>query len=721
MNAADFGTRFSRAFRNTLALQWVTGIEFKAAAVISATLLIYWQDFAALMNESLNSDLTRHILLMPLLIGYLVYRKRKQVSSLLTIGESPPRQGFIYSNALLGLLLVLVALTIQWYGNYSFTPLEVHLLSLPVFLTGVLLFMTSLAVVRVLAFPILFTLMILPPPEEVSTILGAILTVQTTQLAHAMLKLLGLPVRLDLTGQAPTFAFSSLNGEQVNFVAGVPCSGLYSLVGFASFALFTAYIMRAKLWAKGILFAAGFIFVYFLNIVRVSTIIYVGYRYGLNAAVETFHLFGGMVMIFLGTLLLLVIGDKAFGLELFAKSFVTKACKLCAAHLSGGEQFCLHCGRQLRALRLPLAKMHLVRAGVLFLLLLLAVPFQLPIFAFTAGPASSADVLGVQGAAPAAANILPRVSAAGLKWEPLFLFRDRNFERLAEQDASLLYSYVPVNASFDTSRFTVLLGIEIAKPIGHLHRWEYCLIEWPAIRYLTTNKLLDVRDVTLSQNPPLIGRFVSLILGRTNQTQVVLYWYTRTLFRVPGGFQQEYVKISVVGAVDTEFLQRYGSYVGLENFLLEFGLAIVAFWVPLQAASLVASGIGQGQAIVASSLATIMVGGVRVSESFSERKVRSRFYSKLSMPEDKLVLRALQKARRKGIPTAANVTSEYSALLEEAIDPGEMVKKLALAEHSGLVRRSVFSYRDEPILAWITPLTSNSSDNLDNSSKKVHG
>ncbi|MGD2066541.1 MAG: hypothetical protein PVI43_05165 [Candidatus Bathyarchaeota archaeon] len=83
-----------------------------------------------------------------------------------------------------------------------------------------------------------------------------------------------------------------------------------------------------------------------------------------------------------------------------------------------------------------------------------------------------------------------------------FLYRDVEYEKLAKQDASLLYAYVPLN----TSTPTVYVDVGIADSLTNLHNWEACYF---TVQTSQGNQplvsVLDSRDIQLVENPPTIG------------------------------------------------------------------------------------------------------------------------------------------------------------------------------------------------------------------------
>jgi len=60
-------------------------IIIKTAALLLATLTIYWQDLTMILNEALKSELMNYILAVPFLLTYLLYRKRKMLRAVIPL------------------------------------------------------------------------------------------------------------------------------------------------------------------------------------------------------------------------------------------------------------------------------------------------------------------------------------------------------------------------------------------------------------------------------------------------------------------------------------------------------------------------------------------------------------------------------------------------------------------------------------------------------------
>ena len=130
--------------------------------------------------------------------------------------------------------------------------------------------------------------------------------------------------------------------------------------------------------------------------------------------------------------------------------------------------------------------------------IILIISIQAPVFALTEGPAEI--VTQTTTGDEIVTKILPTFPGYSLQ----FVQRDLEFEQLANQDASLMYAYVPN----DNAKKTIWISLEIATTKSSLHRWETCLITWQ-IRQNKDARVdqIALEDVSLSQNPPIVGRY----------------------------------------------------------------------------------------------------------------------------------------------------------------------------------------------------------------------
>jgi len=666
-------------------------ISLKTAIILAATVIIFYQDLAVIANDALQSEFMSHILAIPFLFSYLIYRKRKMIRASIPFEHSPSHSKAFPYKEILGTLLFLIAFLTYSYGSYTFTPLEYHMFALPIFVTACTLILFNTQTLRQLAFPILFLFFLMPPPTQVVYALGSTLSIISTHAACAILNLFGIAAEISTSYGNPTINITQPNGTPLSFTIDIACSGIYSLIGFLIFATFIAYIARTKAWKKPAIFLIGLPLIYLLNILRITIIVLLGYYHGIELAMNIFHLLGGWTLIFLGTLLLLIITEKTLKIQLFTKK-ETISCPECNPVTEHKQNFCQACGRLLKYAELKLNKLDIAKITALTIGVILIISIQAPIFALTKGPVDILTQLAA-GQQPTT-EILPQVNNYTLQ----FIYRDKEFEQKAKQDAALTYAYIPTNSSQNN----IWVTLEIASAKSSLHHWETCLITWPLAQgEQVTVTQLDLRDVQIVQNPPIIARYFAFHYKRFNVTQVVLYWYETSTFTTNSTSQQKHVKISLIVFPDkTENVQE------VEDELLPFGTAIAGYWQPMKTWAQIALLISQnGNTITAFPTAgLILILSFYILNERKEKKTNTKAYEKL-LEKDKKILQAIKQANQNHKGTTQEITSAYEKLNEEKINLEALHEKLSSLEEVGLTKQTITNENDQPILKWKTNIS----------------
>lgn len=290
-----------------------------------------------------------------------------------------------YLTILVGILLCSTAVMLYWYGSYTFTPLEYHILTLPIFVAGLVLMIFNPQTLRELIFPIIFLAFLIHPPSEILYSFGSSLSMLGSQASSMVVSALGVPSTIKNQYGNPTIIVTRPDNSVLGFSLDIACSGIYTIMGFLVFAVLTAYIVRDKPWKKVALFFVGVPLIYLLNIVRIIVVLLIGYQFGEELALQLFHLFGGLVLLALGTLLLLWVSEKLFKTKLFTRTQRLKGCSLCQANDRGNDNYCNNCGRLLKYPRMRLRKIDIATLMVIAASIILLMSIQTPTFALTEG------------------------------------------------------------------------------------------------------------------------------------------------------------------------------------------------------------------------------------------------------------------------------------------------------------------------------------------------
>ena len=662
-------------------------LPLKTSALTLGVLAFYHRDLLILANEALRSELMSHILTIPFLFIYLIYRRRRVLRAAVSFPQERKRTRTMWTHEAVGALLCLLAFLFYWHGSYTFNPLEHHVASIPIFTAGLILVLFNYETLRALAFPIFFLIFLVPPPLEAIYAAGTILSTISSEAAYTILKGMGLHVSLSSQYETPVITLMKPEQTPMSFAIDISCAGLYSLMGFTIFAVFVAYIARGALWRKLAIFLTGFPLIYALNITRIVTIVLIGAASGIETAMQIFHIMGGWMLIFIGTFILLSISERAFKIQLFTKKNPQGICKFCDKKLDDEEYFCFACGRILKPWANRLSGGDICKMILLALASVIILNMQVPVFAITEGPAKvNIKTLGGQ---ETATQILPEIPGYNLR----FIYRDRRFEQIAKQDAALTYAYIPKG----DSKRTVWATVEIAPSRSNLHRWEVCLVTWPLAhggRPSVTQ--LSLRDVQILQNPPLYARFFAFQRKQRNITQVVLYWYENAFFNIGQRIENRYVKISLIAFADNP-----QEIIVLEDKLVPFARSIVSYWEPLKSWSHMALIISQNGIILMGMtlFLTVFVLTYGLIKKEMKKKTNLRIYNRLSSEEDKAVLKAVRQAEKE-LSTGNRIIDEYKRITDKPINMESLLQKLKVAEDAGLVKKEIVSREDEPMIEW---------------------
>jgi len=654
------------------------------ALILLIILIVYGKDFEILVNEALNNEAFSHVLLLPFFVGFLLYLKKDVVKAALKLEMERRQIGTKYVNEIMGAALCLVAFLVYWYGSYTFYPLEYHILSLPIFIMGVTLILFNSKALQTLIFPILFLLFLIPIPATILYTIGGGLANFNTQATYVILKTAGLPITVSSSYGAPTILLSTASGQPLNFAVDVACSGIYSLVAFAMFATFLAFLAKTSLFKKLLLFLLGFLVFAIMNIIRIIAVVTVGYTLGEEAAL-LLHSFAGLVLILLGMLLILAFSDKVLKIPIMTKPQEQPPCPKCKQNTSPLTSFCQNCGRFL-------GKSTLVSKATfakLFLLLLGCSLVVLSIQAPTFTTAKDSIELSSGNNSQNTVSVFPEIPDYNL----VFLYRDTDFEKIAKQDASLVYGYFPANLSDQV----VYAVVGVSSSISNLHSWEVCFITMQTAQgqYPLVN-VRDSRDIQLLQDPPLIAKYL-VFDNPDNYTQVTLYWYAKATFKTGLTVEQKYVRISLI-----ILTQNSADYPQLEEELLATGQLIATAWEPLKTQAFISLGVPAQQALLAASVVFLAV--TITTQHFSERRKTSnnlKLFNNFASPEEKLVLQTvLDLAKEKNYVKTSDLVENLKKRVGRSMGSKKVLSILNTLEEHGLIRRTVISVGNSPLLVW---------------------
>jgi len=662
-------------------------LTLKIIVVVSATLALFSQDLNMVFSDAMQSEISSHILAVPFIFAYMLYRKRKTISAILPLENTSQQRLLKHIPSIAGTLLVTTAILLYWHGSYTFTPLEYHMFALPLFAAGLLLLLFNYQTLLQLAFPILFLFFLVPPPSEILFTVGAVLSTLSSQASSAIANLAGIPSVIINEYDNPLIQITRPGGTTLDFTVDVACSGIYSLIGFLVFATLVAYIIRDKPWKKIALILMGIPIIYLFNVLRITTILIIGYHYGENLALQVFHLLGGWVLVFIGTLLLLFISEKILKTRIFSNT--PEKCPECSPPARTDKFSCFRCGRILQYKKAQLSKGGILKIVAIIAAVGFFLSIQAPVFAMTQTPANV--IVNTPTGQTISTEILPDPPNYQLSFD----YRDTDFEELSQIDMAIAYIYYPEKANLNP----IWVSLEIASIKSSLHRWETCLINWPLSHGQKPRVTqIELTDIQMSENPPIICRFFVFQYTSTGQIQAVLYWYESATFNINSTSQQKNVKISLIGY--PESIEELNA---TKTQLQTIAKEIINYWAPIKLWSKTAMQIStNGSSLAATTSLLLVVTAIYgIFETIRKRKANRKIYTKLSAPNQK-IMDAIQTATKNAKPTLDTIAAELQKTTGKTIDKEQLLQTLTALEKQHAIESQTTNYKDEPIQTWKT-------------------
>jgi len=228
-------------------------------------------------------SLYSHGFLIPLISGYLVWRRRKDLQ------ECPRRSSLVGLGVfLLGLGLFVLG----WSGEEEF----IQRLSLLATLLGLVYFLTGKQTAKLCLFPIGYLLLMIPIPFTVYKAAALDLRLLDATLATSWLSFIGIPVfREGYLLHLPRITLEVADG----------CSGFLSIV--TMLALGILYLYQLQTGWKSVLWMSLIPIAVLSNVVRIVSIAVLTYFFGEWVLGSTFHRLSGTFNFLLGFMSLVIL------------------------------------------------------------------------------------------------------------------------------------------------------------------------------------------------------------------------------------------------------------------------------------------------------------------------------------------------------------------------------------------------------------------------------
>jgi exosortase len=226
-----------------------------------AALALVFEPLRGLIRFASRSDYYSHIVLIPLVTGYLIYSRRKEL-----LGNPSPAYG-------MGLVGVFGGIALYLFGVGEGVDLSENdlvglwVFSAVVFWTGGFILLYGWEALRKNFFPFLFLLFMVPIPEAILHQIIYALQVASTEVADVLFSLSGVPY----TREGFVFHLPGISVE----VADV-CSGIRSSLALFITSILAGHMFLDKFWKKAALAVFVFPVTVFKNGIRIITLSLLG-------------------------------------------------------------------------------------------------------------------------------------------------------------------------------------------------------------------------------------------------------------------------------------------------------------------------------------------------------------------------------------------------------------------------------------------------------------
>ena len=293
---------------NTLSVRQI----WKPLAIAAALIFIYATVLGKLGTDWWNDPNYSHGLLIPIIIGYILWSERERFS-----------RAVVRPDVWLGGLLIACAIVALWVGTAG-AELFMQRISLVLILAGIVIYFFGRHVLSLAFVPLLLLLLAIPIPTIIFNKVAFPLQLFASRCAVWTMRLFDIPV----LRQGNIIELMPLGARETKKLEVVEaCSGIRSLMTLVTLAVVFAYFTYPKnkhgaedqsissslktygFWRSVIIVAAAVPIAILTNALRVSGTGVLSRYYGTGIADGFFHTFSGWVIYIVAFLLLFAVGQ----------------------------------------------------------------------------------------------------------------------------------------------------------------------------------------------------------------------------------------------------------------------------------------------------------------------------------------------------------------------------------------------------------------------------
>ncbi len=257
------------------------------AIAVLAFVVCYWNVINKLLYDWANDDNFSHGFLIVPLAAFFAWERRGKLA---TVARRPHW---------LGLVVILSSLALLVAGTLG-AELFVSRTSMIFLVAGAVLFIAGFESLRILAFPIAFLILMVPPPAILFNQIAFPLQLLASQFGEAALELFSIPVLRE--GNVITLANTTLEVAEA-------CSGIRSLISLLTLGIVYGYFVDRRLTVRTLIALSTIPIAIVANGIRVAGTGIAAHYYGSEAAEGFFHTFSGWI-VFIAAFALLYLFTK---------------------------------------------------------------------------------------------------------------------------------------------------------------------------------------------------------------------------------------------------------------------------------------------------------------------------------------------------------------------------------------------------------------------------
>jgi exosortase len=243
---------------------------------------ISWKAFHSLLQYSLGNDDASHILLIPLVSGWLLYLDRQKICKSTS------------SDLSVSAIFLLPGIACVLWSLHSASESQCALGLVLLWISGFALFFGRSAL-KAAHFPLLFLLLFIPLPEFFLNKIVYFLQRGSAEISALLFSLTGLPVlREGFVFRLPRFSIEVAR----------ECSGIRSSIALLVLAILVGHFFLRKLWKQTVFVLAGIVVMIVKNGIRIVTLTLLANYVDPGFLFGSLHRQGGVVFFMIGLLLL---------------------------------------------------------------------------------------------------------------------------------------------------------------------------------------------------------------------------------------------------------------------------------------------------------------------------------------------------------------------------------------------------------------------------------